>query len=114
LFFVLIVFMIVPVGLGASMPEESSEHRRTPRHRVLKEGRIVIRDHSTIDCVVRDLSQTGAKLRLPDSIHLPETFDLLLVRDATIVPVRLAWRKGDLVGVAFAGNPKPFVRKSIK
>jgi PilZ domain len=78
---------------------------------VLKEGRIVIRGHSTIDCVIRDMSQSGAKLRLQGSVHLPEMFDLLLVKDATIIPAKLAWRKGDLAGVVFTGEPRPFVRK---
>jgi hypothetical protein len=68
----------------------------------LKGARIASHDFkSTIDCTVRDLSETGACLIVPSQVGIPETF-LLLMRDGkSKQPCRVAWRSGNRIGVAF-------------
>ena len=40
------------------------EHRRSPRQRVLKSGRIIYGGGSiVVDCTIRNLSETGARLQ---------------------------------------------------
>jgi hypothetical protein len=76
------------------------EHRRAPRRPVL--GNAVIRGpglHS--DCVIRDLSASGAKIQVRASVQLPEEFNLLLLEANTSRHVLLKWREGDFAGVAF-------------
>jgi len=55
------------------------ERRGTIRHRTLKGGRIATNDgFSTINCTVRNMSETGALLRLATVVGVPETFQLLM------------------------------------
>jgi hypothetical protein len=55
----------------------SGERRRFPRIHVLRRARIVLsRGHSTIDCVVLDLSSGGARLKVWEWLGLPERFEL--------------------------------------
>ena len=94
--------MIVPMAAV-----DNQERRETTRQRVLKEARIVLHeDLSLIRCVLRDVSEGGAKLEVPPTTELPSTFRLLMVSDNLIVPVRLAWRKGGLAGVTFLEEPR--------
>jgi hypothetical protein len=73
---------------------------------MFKEGRIVIRGRSTINCTIRDMSDTGAKLRLAGASELPEEFELLVVKNDLIYPAMLAWQTSDHVGVTFTGQPR--------
>jgi hypothetical protein len=82
------------------VPPGGREHRRAPRRPVL--GNAVIRGpglHS--DCVIRDLSASGAKIQVRASVQLPEEFNLLLLEANTSRHVLLKWREGDFAGVAF-------------
>jgi len=53
------------------------------------------------DCVIRDLSASGAKIEVRASVQLPEEFNLLLLEANTSRHVLLKWREGDFAGVAF-------------
>jgi hypothetical protein len=76
------------------------DQRTAPRYRVL--GHVQIIDQgSTINCVVRDLSDTGAKLGVSSQAKLPPEFDLWFVQRKLKLRVRLQWRRGDYAGVAF-------------
>ena len=86
-----------------------SEDKRTQkRRRVLKDGRVLLPgSRVTYDCAVRDLSETGARLRLQsDSIILPERFELVFVADHLAYPAFRKWRRGDEYGVALTGPPR--------
>ncbi len=79
------------------------EHRVAPRRRVLKSAKIVFDDWRAIDCTVRDVSETGAKLQVGGAHTLPHKFRLLMVSENTIRPVQIAWKLNDTLGVAFTG-----------
>src|SRR5215207_10289290 len=77
------------------------EHRRAPRRPVL--GNAVIRGPNLhADCVIRDLSASGAKIEVQASVLLPEEFNLLWVEANSSRHVLLKWRAGDFAGVAFS------------
>jgi hypothetical protein len=76
--------------------------RAGKRHRVVQQGRIVLGPEQLVACVIRDLSRTGAKLRVAPEIGLPETFSLVIAaHDLRTLTVRLRWRRGDFAGVTF-------------
>lgn len=53
------------------------DKRRHPRAHVLKRARIVFsRGHSTLDCILLDLSPGGARIRVDEWLALPERFEL--------------------------------------
>lgn len=53
------------------------ETRSAPRHRVLKAGTIEF-GGGAIDCVVRNLSATGAALEISSQVGIPEKFALVV------------------------------------
>ena len=75
-------------------------------HTVLK-GRIISLDqHSLIECTVRDLSDTGAKICLSSVCELPSEFELEIPRRGLRVPSRLTWSRGTDYGVIFLEQVK--------
>ena len=64
------------------MDSASKERRGSPRRRVLKGSIILFNDrHSTLPCTVRDLSATGARVRVESSVTAPDAFILLIELD---------------------------------
>jgi hypothetical protein len=66
---------------------------------------------STVDgvlvgpCTVRDISMTGARILLDDSLVAPDEFVLRLTRNGTIWrKCRTIWRAPSNIGVAFLSN----------
>jgi hypothetical protein len=87
--------------------DEGEHHRSAHRQRTLKAAKVVLTDWTTIDCTIRDISATGARLVFGDAFKLPEEFRVLTVMTNAIVPVRLLWQRGLTAGVAFAGPEEP-------
>ena len=76
--------------------------RSAPRKRSLLSGQIVFNNRSsTIDCTVRDLSATGAKLRLTSTATIPSEFDLEIPLKEQTFHARVMWHKGTVCGVRF-------------
>jgi hypothetical protein len=53
---------------------------RAPRRRVLKAGSITF-GGSTIDCTVRNVSETGAALEVVSPLYIPDRFTLIVQTD---------------------------------
>ena len=84
----------------------SNKQRKRRGSRLLLEGKIVSRDGTTvIDVKIRDVSPTGAILRMPPYVYLPENFSILVVSDGKRYPVEKHWRKGERLMVQFVGEP---------
>ncbi|OAF05538.1 transcriptional regulator [Bradyrhizobium centrolobii] len=82
-----------------------SEHRAAVRHHTLRTG-IVEFDNGTgsiisVPCTIRDVSGTGARLQLNSSLWVAEQFTLIF-SNGLRKDCRVAWRKGRLIGSAFA------------
>jgi hypothetical protein len=75
-------------------------NRAAARHRVLKAGTIEFRG-GAIDCVVRNLSDTGAALEVASPLGIPQAFNLLISGDRTTYQCEVRWRKENRIGVAF-------------
>lgn len=81
-----------------------SENRSAQRHKTLKGARIVFNaGRSTIDCTVRNLSESGAKLDVTSVVGIPNSFDLQLGEQ--LRPCRVAWRSLKQLGVEFQAPP---------
>jgi len=76
------------------------EHRAEPRKRILKTGRIDF-GIGAIECVVRNVSFTGAALEVENPVGIPDLFDLLIVADNLRQRAHVSWRKGKRLGVRF-------------
>ncbi len=78
-----------------------TNRRKQPRAHMLRRARIVYRrGHCTMDCVVLDLSDGGARLRVTEWLGLPDRFELRIengpARDAEV-----RFRTFDVAGVRF-------------
>lgn len=88
-------------------PGKDEENRAARRQRVLKQGKILLTgDLAGIDCTVRDVSETGARLMCSDSNAVPDEFRLVFPADRTMRDVKVMWRKPGQVGVQFACEPR--------
>lgn len=77
------------------------ERRSRPRMKTFKSGRLVFHDgRSTLDCVVRNFSEGGAKLSFNQVAAIPDEFQISL-SDGTKKNCRIVWRKSLDVGVSF-------------
>lgn len=75
--------------------------RLNDRRRLLKEGRIVFNGRqSVINCLVRNLSDTGACLEVTSPIGIPDFFDLDLGQSG-FRSCRIAWRRSRRIGATF-------------
>ncbi|AWN37091.1 PilZ domain-containing protein [Methylobacterium radiodurans] len=81
----------------------SAEHRNEVRQRVFLKGRISFNNGaSSMDCMVRDFSASGARLALSETATLPATFDLYIPQKDRTFRATLRWRRADGIGVTFA------------
>lgn len=80
-----------------------NERRQATRHKSFLRGCIYFNNRRTaIDCLIRDISDTGARLRFSDSISIPDSFELHIPQKSQTLRVSVRWRHGMDVGVAFA------------
>jgi len=77
------------------------EQRLSPRRNVTIEAQVVFgAGQKRVDCIIRNISDGGAKLEVARVSVLPNTFDLV-IGDKAIQPCRVAWRALREVGVEF-------------
>jgi len=75
-------------------------HRIAARRRILKAGSIEC-GGGVIDCIVRNLSETGAALEVVSPLYIPDRFTLMVRTDQLKRPCHIVWRKAKRIGVAF-------------
>jgi hypothetical protein len=91
---------------GYTGPERRATVRRaSPRARSLLTGKIVIGDGSVShDCVIRNFSAKGARVKLAGAINLPGALALMVVKEGLLFDATVAWRRGEQIGLAFSGQ----------
>ena len=81
-----------------------SEHelRRAGRVRTFLGGRIVFHDGAYIyDCIVRDLSESGARVEIPEARLVPRRFYFLVSKEEVAYDCELVWRTRMMAGIRF-------------
>jgi hypothetical protein len=82
---------------------QDEDMRRSQRQRVLLSALVVDREFKSIfRCQVRNASDQGAGLRIPDSLLVPEGFWLVAISWGLAYEARLAWRRYPNAGVLLA------------
>lgn len=75
--------------------------RSTTRSKSFLTGKIVYNHGAcTLECVIRNVSETGAKLQVSDTVTVPAEFDLVL-SSADRRRAAIRWRSGEELGVEF-------------
>ena len=76
------------------------ERRGKPRKLVLMSGAVQFAG-STINCLICDISISGAALEITNPGDIPDRFNLVFKADGTHIPCHVVWREGGRIGVAF-------------
>jgi hypothetical protein len=58
-----------------------------------------------MDCTIRDISDTGARLEFGAMTTLPPEFKLRIIAPGRTIPVELTWQRGMTSGVRFQVTP---------
>jgi hypothetical protein len=74
--------------------------RKNLRHHTAKAGTIKFAGQA-VDCLVRNLSVSGAALEVPNPSAIPARFVLAMPGDGLQLPCRALWRKDRRIGIAF-------------
>lgn len=78
------------------------DRRQSVRDRVIFGGVAEINEHgSTMDCVVRNISEGGACVQFDETAKLPNEMRLTVARKGRSFLARMIWRQADRVGLAF-------------
>lgn len=85
-----------------SETDPMSNNRRETRQRTFLKGRIIFNNgSSSMDCLVRDMSASGARLALTETASLPEIFELYIPQKDRSYRSTLRWRRTDGMGITF-------------
>jgi len=84
-------------------PNKSGKEQRIyGRRRVKLPGKIVFGNGSfALDCTIRDLSASGARIAVPNPDELPEQFILIEPKNFFAFYVSVEWHRSNLVGLSF-------------
>jgi PilZ domain len=78
------------------------ERRKSARQKSFLRGCIYFNNrHSALDCLVRDISPSGARLIFSDTVTIPDVVDLYVPHKEKTLRAQVHWRHGDEVGVGF-------------
>ena len=85
-------------------PKEPKNQRRSPRRRVLKEGKLIFgQAHSVVDCTIDNMSDGGAHIRITSSHGVPQDFYLVEANRGIIHKAEVAWRTTTGIGLKLLG-----------
>ena len=94
------------------IPTSRPKIERAQRYRVLNGGKLIVNDgQSVIDCVIRDMSEGGAKVRLTIPTMLPKQLEMLVVKNNMLYPVEVRWNRNSEAGLQFTGPGKVTARR---
>lgn len=92
-----------------------AERRQSVRRRVLKAGVLAYNGHfTTLPCTVRDISATGARLRVEGAMNCPDRFDLIVEIDGLSASCEVVSRKGTEIAVRFLAPPRMVAPKRVQ
>lgn len=82
-----------------------TDHRSGSRQKAFLKAVVYFnRRSSSVDCLIRDLSETGARIKLPAAVTVPDVFELYIPSKDQYHPSRMRWRKEDELGLAFIAD----------
>ena len=82
------------------------EMRQAERIRSFLRAQIIFNNRmSTIDCTIKNISATGAKVALSDTLAVPSEFEIDIPQKGRSYRARLVWRDTEAIGVEFI-DPK--------
>ncbi len=79
-----------------------SERRSSQRTKSFLRGVVYVsRKRGALSCLIRDLSDKGARIIFSDQVTLPDVFELYIPQRDRNIRARVQWRRNDEIGIAF-------------
>jgi len=80
-----------------------TERRRHTRQKSLLRGCVYFNNRrSAVDCLIRDVSASSARLIFSGPVNLPSSVDLYIPQKEQMLRAHVQWRRGDEMGVTFS------------
>jgi hypothetical protein len=80
----------------------TEERRRRARQKSFLRGCIYFNNRgSSVECLIRDMSQYGARILISGSINIPDVVDLYIPQKGRTLRARVEWRQEEEIGLAF-------------
>jgi PilZ domain-containing protein len=93
-----------PPSADGNAAQTLKNQRRSQRRRVLKEGKLIFgKAHSVVDCVIDNVSEGGAHIRINSSHGVPNDFYLVEANRGIIHRAEVAWRTTTGIGLRILG-----------
>jgi hypothetical protein len=85
-------------ALGVTM----GERRNARRSKSFLQGFVYVsRKRGALSCLIRDLSDKGARIIFSDTVTLPDMVELYIPQREQTLRAKVQWRRNDEIGLAF-------------
>lgn len=88
----------------ALRPPATRNQRQEPRQPTYRFARIFVGRQPIRNCIVRDISASGARIAMEGACDLPETIVLVIGQAGRRIRARVAWRSEHEAGLCFLGE----------
>lgn len=79
-----------------------NERRTRARKKSFLQGRLYFNHRrSSVDCLIRDLTATGARVKFSDAVATPDIVELHIPSKDETFRAHTTWRLGDEIGLSF-------------
>lgn len=84
-----------------------SERRGSRRSKSFLRGFVYVsRKRGALSCLIRDLSEKGARIIFSDTVTLPDVLELYIPQRDRTLRARVQWRRNDEIGLCFIGGER--------
>ena len=84
-----------------------TERRNSRRPKSFLRGFVYVsRKRGALACLVRDLSEKGARIVFSDTVTLPDVVDLYIPQRDQTLRARVEWRRNDEIGLGFTATER--------
>ncbi|MGA3304205.1 MAG: PilZ domain-containing protein [Methylovirgula sp.] len=84
------------------------DKRASDRIRSFLRAQIIFNNRmTTIDCIIKNISATGARIALNDTLAVPTEFEIYIPQRGCSHHARLVWRDRDSIGIDFTDVQQP-------
>lgn len=78
------------------------ERRHSIRQKSFLRGCIYFnKRRGAVDCLIRDISEEGARVIFSDAVSIPDVVELYIPQKELFLRAHVQWRHGDEIGLAF-------------
>jgi hypothetical protein len=96
------------------MSDVMSERRTQARTKSFLQGRLYFNHRrSSVDCVIRDLTANGARLKFSGAVATPDIVELHIPSKDETFRAHIIWRVGDELGLCFGNVEKAETDRAV-